>query len=70
MKYLFWLIVLICIVHCLTVHALPSSELERRKKTCKSDADCGGKPCDTKEGLCETAYIDCCWMPPIYCCGD
>ncbi|CAG8570378.1 6164_t:CDS:2, partial [Dentiscutata heterogama] len=50
MKYLFWLIVLICIVHGLTVHALPPVENNRAKKPCKTNADCGGDLCDTEEG--------------------
>ena len=37
-------------------------------KRCKTDDDCGGSEC-TKDGTCASVSIDCCWMPPIYCCG-
>ncbi|CAG8568385.1 11386_t:CDS:2 [Funneliformis mosseae] len=68
MKYLFLFIVLVCIVHGLTVHASPLAESNRLMKRCKTNDDCHGDEC-TPEGTCATAHIDCCWMPPIYCCG-
>ncbi|CAB4424635.1 unnamed protein product [Rhizophagus irregularis] len=68
MKYLFLLVVLICIVHGLTVHASPLAEPDRLMKRCKTDGDCPSGKC-TKDGTCDSVSINCCWMPPIYCCG-
>ncbi|GES82154.1 hypothetical protein GLOIN_2v1780765 [Rhizophagus clarus] len=66
---LFLFIALICIVHGLTVHASPLVESSRLMKRCQSDDDCPGSKC-TVNGTCDSVSIDCCWMPPIYCCGS
>ncbi|CAG8760910.1 10403_t:CDS:1, partial [Gigaspora margarita] len=44
-------------------------EYTKRGESCKTTADCSdGAECN--DGACTSSvHPDCCWMPPIYCCG-
>ncbi|RIB07470.1 hypothetical protein C2G38_2113666 [Gigaspora rosea] len=69
MKYIYLFIALICIIHGLTVHAIPHAEYTKRGESCNTNADCSdGAECIDKTCT-STVHPDCCWMPPIYCCG-
>ncbi|KAF0509359.1 hypothetical protein F8M41_018598 [Gigaspora margarita] len=45
------------------------AEYTKRGESCKTTADCSdGAECN--DGVCTSSvHPDCCWMPPIYCCG-
>ncbi|RIA83128.1 hypothetical protein C1645_787042 [Glomus cerebriforme] len=53
--------------HSYIFHASPLVESGQLMKRCETDSDCAGSKCEN--GTCNSVSIECCWMPPIYCCG-